>query len=180
MPLTVACVLSKHGNTKYDNSHVKRLENQVKDHMAQPYTFVCLDDSPLPGWWAKISLFEPGRFSGRVLYLDLDVTITGSLDDLVNMQSDFIICRDWLRFGYNSSVMAWTSRAADHLYTQFTDRVMRSMHGDQDWITMMKPDAEKFPRDWCYSYKLGRRLGFPKDMRVCVYHGQPKPWDVND
>lgn len=141
---------------------------------------MCVEDSPLPGWWAKISLFDPGRFTGRVLYLDLDVTITGSLDDLINMQGDFIICRDWIGFGYNSSVMVWNAGTVDHLSTRFTDHVMQRRKGDQNWITMMKPDAEKFPREWCYSYKLGERLGFPKDMRVCVYHGQPKPWDVND
>lgn len=175
MPLTVVCVLSK---PKYDQSHVKRLEKMVAENIKQPYQFVCLNDSPFPGFWAKISLFEPDRFSGRVLYLDLDVTITGGLDDLANYKS-FSICKDWGRFGYNSSVMSWDAGIADHLYTDFNEspeEIMSSLRGDQDWITSKKTDASIFPRNWCYSYRLGQKTGYPKDMRICVYHGFPKPW----
>jgi hypothetical protein len=181
MPLTVACVLSTiNGSSIYNRTHVERLEKQVSENIRQPYNFVCVDDSPLPGWWAKIDLFNPKRFKGRVMYLDLDVTVTGILDDVADYGGDFAICRDWLKYGFNSSVMSWNAGTADDLYTRFSSRIMRQMHGDQDWITMMKPEASKFPRDWCYSYKLGKHLGFPKDMRICVFHGRPKPWSVND
>ncbi len=173
--LTVACVLS---GPKYNRSHVKRLEKMVAENMKQPYEFVCLDDSPFPGFWAKISLFEPGRFKERALYLDLDVTITGNLDDLVDLPKPFLICKDWGRFGYNSSVMCWDAGIVDYLYTDFSESVMKKLRGDQDWITIKKTDASLFPRNWCYSYRLGLKTGFPKDMRVCVYHGQPKPWNL--
>ena len=171
--LTVACVLSE-GPT-YNRSHVSRLERMVAEHINQPYRFICLDDSPFPGWWAKISLFQPGRFDGRVLYLDLDVTVTGNLDDLADYPWPFAIIRDWGRFGYNSSVMAWDAGTVDQLYTEFTPQVMNDLRGDQDWVTIKKTDAAKFPRNWCYSYRLGLKTGYPKDMRVCVYHGFPKP-----
>src|SRR5687767_4298658 len=122
MSMTVACVLSSvPGKTRtYDRSHVERLQLQVRANLKQPHQFVCVDDSPLPGWWAKLDLFKPGRFSGRVLYLDLDVTITGGLDDLADYPGAFVICQDWGRFGYNSSVMAWDAGTADHLYDDFT------------------------------------------------------------
>ena len=179
--LTVSCVLSS--GPIYNRSHVFRLEKMVAEYIKQPDRFVCLDDSPFLGWWAKISLFQPGRFTGRVLYFDLDVTITGNLDDLANYPGDFVICRDWGRFGYNSSVMCWCAGTADHLYTDFMDSpelIMQKLRGDQDFITIKKPDAVKFPRDWCYSYRLGQKKGYPKDMRVCVYHGSPKPWEIHD
>lgn len=174
--LTVACVLSP--GPKYDRSHVARLEEIVAPHLKQPYRFVCVDDSPFPGWWAKISLFEPGRFDGRVLYLDLDVAVVGNLDDLADLDAPFSIINDWGRFGYNSSVMVWDAGAADHLFTEFTPDVMDRMPGDQDWITRKKPGAAILPRRWCYSYRLGLETGYPDDMRVCVYHGSPKPWEV--
>lgn len=177
--ITVACVLSP-GPT-YNRSHVHRLEQMVAQHMSQPYQFVCVDDSPFPGWWAKLDLFKPGRFSGRVLYFDLDVTIVGNIDDLAEYPGDFVICRDWLNgIEVNSSVIAWNAGSADRLYTDFTPDVMERLHGDQNWITAKKPDAVRFPRQWCFSYKLGKQIGFPKDMRVCVYHGHPKPWEVDD
>lgn len=181
MPLTVACVLSKvvQKDRTYDRSHVERLAGMVEKHMGQPYRFVCVDDSDFPGWWAKIDLFRPGRFTGRVLYFDLDVDITGQIDDLANHPGEFVICRDWGSFGYNSSVMAWDAGTADDLYTDFRMDMIDKYPGDQDWITVRKAGAAKFPRDWCYSYRLGLKTGFPKDMRVCVYHGSPKPWEID-
>lgn len=165
----------------YDRSHVERLRLQVAANVNQPHRFVCVDDSPLPGWWAKLDLFKPGRFSGRVLYFDLDVTIVGNIDDLADYPGSFVICRDWLNgLQMNSSVMAWDAGAADHLYTDFTPDWMGRLHGDQNWIAARKPEAALFPRRWCFSYKLGKQIGFPRDMRVCVYHGLPKPWDVDD
>lgn len=180
--LTIVCVLSKGKNKTYDKSHVSRLKNMVLGHIKQPHEFICLDNSPFPGWWAKLSLFEPGRFNGRVLYFDLDVTITGNLDDLAEYPGQFVICRDWGRFGFNSSVMCWDAGTADNIYTDFlpvSENIMSRFQGDQDWITIKKTDADKFPRDWCYSYKLGLKTGFPEDMRVCVHHGFPKPWEIN-
>lgn len=153
----------------------------VADHLKQPCSFVCLEDSPFPGWWAKISLFEPGRFSGRVLYLDLDVTVSGNLDDLADYPAPFVIVRDWGRLGFNSSIMAWTAGYGDPLHTKFDPSVMDQMHGDQDWIFRQMPSLAVFPRRWCVSYKRAKLLNkWPDDMRVCVFHGRPKPWDLTD
>ena len=142
--LTVACVLSK--GPKYNDEHVDRLRGQVRPHLNQPYNFVCLDDSPFPGWWAKISLFEPGRFEGRVLYLDLDVEVTGNLDDIADHPFPFAIIKDWGRFGYNSSVMTWDAGSVDHVFTDFRPGVAAQLPGDQDWITQKVPDAAILPR----------------------------------
>lgn len=187
--LTVACVLSKvprkNAVTVYDRSHVDRLEGMVALHMSQPYQFVCVDDSQFPGWWAKLDLWKPGRFKGRVLYLDLDTTVVGSLFELVNYANypnHFCAIADYqypLRL--NSSVMAWDAGVADHLYTYFTPDVMNRLHGDQNWITERMPDAVRFPKRWCPSYKAHvlPTGEIPKDARVIVYHGQPKPWEIN-
>ena len=179
MPLTVACVLS---GSAYDRSHVERLAGMVKRHMVQPYRFVCLDDSPFPRWWAKVSLFGPGRFEGRVLYLDLDVTITGELDDLADFPATFAIIDDWNRPGFNSSVMAWDAGVADHLFTEFEPSVMNRLHGDQNWVEEIMPQAATFSRLLCRSYKKSilPRLNdsLPKDCRVVVFHGRPKCWDL--
>lgn len=175
--LTVACVLSEGPKRHYDRSHVARLERMVAAHMAQPYRFVCLDDSPFPGWWAKISLFEPGRFSGRVLYLDLDVTVVGGLDDIADFPSPFAAIKDWERPTVNSSVMAWDAGHLDGLYDDFSPQVMNRLAGDQDWISERIP-AATFPKDWCVSYKHQCHYSVPLGARVVVFHGRPKPWDL--
>lgn len=181
--LTVACVFKK--SKTYKRLYVERLERMVAQHLSQPYRFVCVDDSPFPGWWAKISLFN--RFSGRVLYLDLDSTVIGSLDALANHPAPFVIVKNFKEIRedpkakFNSSVMAFDADAARHLFTEFSPAVMDRLNGDQDWISERLPNAETFPADWCVSYKVRRYLKLktlPQDARVICYHGKPKPWEL--
>lgn len=176
--LTVACVLSP-GPT-YTKDHVERLRELVMFHMEQDHRFVCVDDSSFPGWWAKISLFEPGRFAGRVLYLDLDTTPCGRLDDLADYPYPFCAARDFqFPLRINSSVMAWDAGAADRISERFTPEVMTRLRGDQDWIFETMP-AVTFPRRWCPSYKTDvLPHGVSKEARVIVFHGKPRPWDVD-
>lgn len=176
--LTVACVLN---GGEYTEAHVERLQGQVAAHMRQPYRFEVLYDQPLPGWWGKIYLFKPGTFEGRVLYLDLDVTITGNLDEVAEFGGPFCIMKDPNRIGFNSSVMAWDAGAADDLWSYFNIEAMARLHGDQNWIEERKPEAWTFPTRWLVSYKKAKKLNkWPEDMRVCVYHGLPKPWDLEN
>mgnify|MGYP001557842518 CR=1 FL=1 len=184
--VTIACVLSP--GPLYTSWHVDRLKDMVAQHMSQPYQFVCVDDSKFPGWWAKIDLFKPGRFTGRVLYLDLDSTVIGSLDDIANhkhpslfsMMENFKEFKEPNKARLNSSVMAWDAEKANHLFTEFTPSVMERLNGDQNWISEQMPDAATFPEDLCVSYKVRRAKlkTIPKDARVVCYHGNPKPWDL--
>ena len=201
--LTVACVLKSGGI--YDHTHVDRLQQQVAKHLQMPHAFVCLTDMPeyidgaiieplqhdWPGWWSKIELFRPtvqqdvnpGVFEGRVLYLDLDVDIVGSLDNIADFDAPFAAINDYqYPMTINSSVMVWDAGVADHVFNEFTPAVMERFRGDQNWIYNRIPAARRFPREWCVSYKatvvpLGR---VPDDARVVVYHGKPKPWDLTD
>ena len=200
--LTVACVLSKGSKRTYGTIHVERLCKMVAEHIEQPYRFLCLTNEhvsceslPLvkgwPGWWSKIELFCPDLFkmNERVLYLDLDVTVTEKLDGLADYPAPFVAIQDWLRPTINSSVMSWDAGVADHIFENFTDDVMERLTGDQDWITEQMPHAETFPRDWCVSYRKsvvplrrfmlpGQPVAVPPGAKVVVFHGFPKPWEV--
>ena len=179
--LTVACVLSEGPKRTYNLEHVRRLQNMVAQHLDRLYHFVCITDSPFPGWWAKISLFEPGRFRGRVLYLDLDLTVVGGLNDLMYYDDPFVAIKDYQHpMTINSSVMSWDAGVADHVFSEFSPSVMERFRGDQNWINNRIPTARRFPKEWCVSYKatvkpLGR---VPDGARIVVYHGDPKPWDL--
>ena len=178
--LTVACVLSPGGI--YNHTHVERLKKMVQKNMRQEYNFVCVEDSPFSGFWAKISLFEPRRFQGRVLYLDLDVTVKGNLDDLANHQGQFMIVKDWFRFGFNSSIMAWDAGIADHIYLDYVaENCPKIKGGDQSYIMQKMPSAHIFPRNWVQSFKKACfDGGFMPDLRVIAFHGFPKPWQLTD
>jgi hypothetical protein len=185
MTLTVACV--KWG-TKYPAKYVNVLQAMVKRSLARDHEFVCFTDDPkglkcetvklpgdLKGWWNKLFLFKPGLFSGRVLFLDLDVCITGPLDDLVDYATPFAIIEDWHLPGYNSSVFVMDHDAHPQVWEEFEPRVAKRLHGDQDWITEKIPNAAIFPWPWCVSYRSHAVPGVPKGARVVVFHGEPKP-----
>lgn len=191
--LTVACVLWRGAfkNRVYEPAHVARLERMVRKQLVEPHRFVCLSNTAVPcerivlredwpGWWAKLELFRPGLFGGRVVYLDLDVTVVGNLDALAGHPATFVAIRDWLRPGFNSSVMAWDAGVADALHTAFSPGVMTRLEGDQDWLAERLP-AATFPPEWCVSYRKHcqcRLDGPPPGARVIVSHGFPKPWDL--
>ena len=90
--------------SKYGADYVNKLYRGVARNLTTPFTFYCftekpegLDESILPvpldtslsGWWAKAHIFKAGsqfEISGRIMYIDLDMIITGSLDELVRYQ----------------------------------------------------------------------------------------------
>ncbi len=199
--LTVACVLStSDGRRQYDASHVERLREMVAKHLSTIHRFVCLSDVDVPcekidltedriGWWAKIELFRPGLFEGRVLYLDLDVTVVGELDEIAHYPEPFAAIKDWLRPTINSSVMVWDVGVMDHVFLNLSDDDVERLHGDQDWITEQMPEVKIFPREWCVSYRKsvvplrrfmlpGQSVAVPPGAKIVVFHGFPKPWEV--
>ena len=199
--LTVACVLSTNDDRRqYDASHVERLRKMVAKHLTSIHRFVCLSDVDVPcerirltedwvGWWAKIELFRPGLFEGRMLYFDLDVTTVGELDSIAHYPAPFVAIKNWLRSPINSSVMAWDAGVADHVYLNLANEDIERLHGDQNWIAEQMPHAEVFPREWCVSYRKsvvplrrfmlpGQPVAVPPGAKIVVFHGFPKPWEV--
>jgi hypothetical protein len=109
--VTVACVLwmppdgQIFEGRQYSPEWVLRLRDQVAARLPVPHDFVCLTNLALPGvalpgvrtlplttnrpgWWAKLEMFNPAHDLGdRVLYLDLDVYVTGDLTPLVEFPS---------------------------------------------------------------------------------------------
>lgn len=147
---------------------------------------------------------------GRILFFDLDVVIHDNINKLVTtFGSDFIGIHDFNRAFYanwnnlNSSVMAWDAGSQKHIWEQFSvsPRDAQRLPGDQDWIWKTSRDRIKFwPREWIQSYKWeirkredlaminGKRrfkevhheVTPPPGCCVTVFHGDPKPQDVQD
>lgn len=174
MRLTVACVWVQ-GNVPYGVEYVTRLKAMVAKHLPVAHQFVCLTDRPweLPadvesipipsvgtmfGWWAKIQLFSPSRFDGRVLYLDLDTLIVGDLNWVAQFPSSFALIPDAGSFQpkthhrvvkrFNSSVMVWDAGVNTQLFTNWTPAVAKRLWGDQDLIGEQWPHAGMMPAEW--------------------------------
>lgn len=201
--LTVWCVCV---GDKYGADDVLRLRAMVERNLQQPYQFRCLSDRQIddvdcvipaviwPGWWSKLLLFRHAR-EGRHLYLDLDVVVTGPLDDLVT--DSIALPKNWAQSGHGgcqSSVMAWSgdwSRIADSFHVDqltaprgnFGFYGPRQLWGDQEFITDLLGDpgagvVEPMPN--IRSYKYHCRDGLPADTAVVCFHGLPKPSQVSD
>ncbi len=186
----------------------------VKRHLKQEHKFYCVTEHPsqvhgvktipapiqVQDSWAKIGLFTPQlqkvAMGDKMLFLDLDVIITGSLDDLIagklrpkpNYENDIVvhsadlwIAKDW-HDPFNSSVMYWIHGEQGRIHTAFrgpTD--MGRLRGDQNLIAEVAPDARTFKEGDILSYKFDK-VGDtkPKKAKVVLFHGKPKMTDLPD
>jgi hypothetical protein len=199
---TIVCI--KWG-IKYGPEYVNRLYSMVSRHTTAPHRFLCLTDNPagitpgietapltehhLTGWWHKLTLFksDPYGITGPLLFLDLDVVITGSLDDLLFYAPALTICQDFLTGGYNSSVFLLWAGSRTEVWDEFARAptlVCSRFAGDQDWITRVIRSrhsgggAELWPSAWVKSYRVDLKGGPPPpDCCIVVFHGRPKPHD---
>lgn len=168
----------------------------------EPYDAVMkagLATSKRQGAFGKISLFKPGLFEsdGPILGFDLDVAITGSLDDLFTHEPGKICMRhDWLaqrrgRPDGHGSVFRFDSALHSYLYDEFAADPLGSMEranfSEQQYTSLAArthDDFAYFPDDWIASFKrnamhtppLNHFLTpkLPEATRVMCFHGKPK------
>jgi hypothetical protein len=198
----VACV--KWG-TMYGPEYVNILHAMVQRHLLDSFEFHCFTDDdagldpdivvrPLPeslvGWWNKLCLFKSDAFPDgvRVLYLDLDTIITGSLFQISQFRGEFAILRDFYRpRGLGSGVMLWEAGRMNEIWDQFVaDDCPELSGGDQAYIEIVahRKWGHRIPRKHILqdlfpgtfvSYKAHCSGGDPDHARVVCFHGQPKP-----
>ncbi|MGV7234712.1 MAG: hypothetical protein ACQ9ET_00495, partial [Nitrosomonadaceae bacterium] len=191
----------------YDSSYVNKLYQGIKRNTSCEFQLHCFTDDPtgidpnitthtLPqeeeihGWWHKLYLFSDSiDIEGRVLYMDLDTLITGSLDEMLlhDYKNAFICLHDFFlirvpnhidRWGVGSEavgsgVLSWVIGEHNHIWDIFIkdpkaviDTVTRG--GDQRWIQMNQPDREYFQDlfpNQLVSFKVHCRNGLPKNAR---------------
>ncbi len=186
--------------TQYGPEYVNRLAAMVARHTTRPYTFLCLTDNPtgltcahapigtdLPGWWAKLVLFQPhpALAGQRVLYLDLDTLIVGTADLLLEYDGPLAVLQDFYRpHGYGSAVMSIAPGEGAEVWRTFQANplaVMQNHHGDQDWIQLSRPGADRWQALYpglIVSYKVHCLEGLPEGAAVVCFHGFPKQTDL--
>ena len=170
----------KHG-TKYSFDYVNRLYNMVKRNCTIDFEFVCLTEDPrdldpnikvialpggLQGWWCKPYMFSNDLpLKGTILYLDLDVVISGNIDKLFTYcPTHWCTIRDFTRVmrpswkKYNSSIVRFKSGQLHHVWEEFDknkNEIQKRLHGDQDWLyeATRKNQAMLYPDSWILSWK---------------------------
>lgn len=174
--------------------YVDKLHAGVERNLTVPFTFREVTEADLPegrtGWFNKLHLLE--MFDGDVLYIDLDVILTGNIDHLVYLgqtdRSKIWARDDWSypatkpRYGkeatINSSVMFWHGRWD----MSGAERLIPETHGDQGIITQLFwPDRiGLLPNGSIKSYKYDVRDRFAQPEPVVVFHGNPKPHQLTE
>jgi hypothetical protein len=195
----------------FNHEHVRVLRNMVRRNLSVPHRFVCVADETIEdidvvpldwrkhvpgtvcirlmqhdGAWCRANLGE------RVLSLDLDVVITGSLDRLAARTEDAIFWRNPNfpapgRAFYQSSVQLFSAGARQELWSDFipgqTDRWMNWRFGgkEQAWISeRLEWNEAHFDANWGI-YGAGR-LGskgigseLPENACIVSFPGAREP-----
>lgn len=165
---------------------------------------------PKKSWWYKMQLFNSEHYAGPLLYFDLDVVIVNQLDWIYHLPTEYFWgIRDFKYlwrpafYGINSSMLWWDTSKYHWLWEKFNrehfDTVTGIFKGDQDYITYYIPKHEKkyFDTDCIKSWRwelldggydfnnkrhwnLGIGTSFDEKLSVMIFHGDPKPDQIND
>lgn len=212
MSKTVICM--KWG-ARYGADFANRLFSMTRRHVTGDLRFVCFTDDatgldpgiealPLPAielpervrWnpWRKISLWQYplADLEGDVLFLDLDVVVTGSLDPLFDYEPGrYCVIHNWTQprdtVG-NTSVFRFPVGKHTHIYDRVMsdpDDVLGTYKIEQLYISREIADQVFWPKAWCLSFKHScvpiYPLNFlmvprlPRDARVVIFSGNPDP-----
>ena len=139
----------------YGPEYVNRLQSMVRRKSEINLRFVCFTDDPsgindgievlpLPdggfqGWWNKVSLFRDdlGDIGEKFLYFDLDVVLTGNIDQMLRYDSDFAIMDNDYVPGFNTSVFILKTGSRPDVRANFSQAIANEYGGDQDWVAVM-------------------------------------------
>lgn len=211
----VICI--RWGN-KYGPDFVNKLYAMVARNITPPFTFTCFTDSaegvrpevdcqPLPeipyelpvtrrGMWPKSRLWgeKLGNLSGPVLFLDLDVVVTGSLDDLFAYgdPAQVILSRNaakpFERIGQTSVFRFPVGKLApmQEAFARNAQQIAEEYVYEQRFVTRNAPGGiDLFPKTWIRHYRyecvpffplnLFMPPRLPHDARIVIFPGGVYP-----
>lgn len=204
-PLHVVCV--KWGS-KYGPDYVNKLYHGVRKHLTETdFDFTCFTEDgkgleegigvvPLAenwsNWWGKATLFSDHGLEGRLLYIDLDTVITGSLNELARYQGTFAVMStsdiycETSKDGVNSSIIAWHSSFGSSIYNslkRYYKHILKFICRFDHWIEMMVSDP-----DYVQAFYPGQFLDYctyckeslPENCRMICFPRDPKPHECSE
>ena len=223
----VANVIAIKWGNVYGPGYVNRLRNSVARNLGRPHRFVCFTDNddgiddeietyPIPDihvpdvpthctTWKKLALFQTGigDLKGSCLFFDLDIVITGSLDEFFEHEKGrFCGIREWVQphrkviarrpTEINASVFRFEADSMQHVLDEFNsdpEFVLRNFRHEQRFIShLLGSHVSYWPAHWVVSFKrhclpafplnLLRTPELPSHARIVAFHGNPKPQEA--
>lgn len=183
---------------KYGAGYVERLAAGVARNLAREHRFLCVTERDLAvrfspgierstiqdpelllvrGCFARLRMFDPEwqrehRVDDRILCLDLDVVVTGSLDSLAGRSDSFAILQGVNARNpcpFNGSVILLRAGHHREVWRDFSleragELPRHDFPDDQGWLHHVIPSAGKIgPADGVYAY---RKPGWPRDDKL--------------
>ncbi|MBZ9759485.1 hypothetical protein LB553_01100 [Mesorhizobium sp. CA8] len=187
--------------TKYGPEYVAKLASAVRRNLKQPHRFAVFfpqeEDAYLteiPGCFARLRAFDPewqasnGIEPGdKIVCMDLDLVVTGSLDGLFDRYEPFTILQGVNSANpcpFNGSLWALTAGYRPDVWHEFSPELAAKVPfyefpDDQAWLADMIPEARSFgPEDGVYAFqKKGWPKGeaLPKNARIVAFPGWRDP-----
>lgn len=186
---------------KYPGLYVDTLKAALKRHIKQEFTFAVFapeaeDEylTKIPGCFCRLRMFDPDwqekhGLTGRIVSLDLDLVVTGPLDDLFDRPENFVILQGANYSNpcpYNGSVFMLRAGARPDVWKDFSlKRASEIPHfefpDDQGWFAHKIPNAAGWkagPESGIYAFqKPGWPKGddLPKDAKIVAFPGWRDP-----
>lgn len=208
--------------TLFPAEYVNVLYRACCENISGEFRFVCLTNEvdgllpeieayPIPlfgledwhyydGAWPKMGIFLKDLYGlqGRALYLDLDMVICGSLDDLFETPGELVAIdfQPWknepggpLTMG---AMLSFDIGSLDYLVDGMRvqrDAFVQKYKNDQNYMHGEVKDIRYWPHEWIVSFKhhLRRPLIIdrfrepsppPRSAKVVAFHGRPRPIDL--
>ena len=212
-PLTVTCFLWKDPEFQhrhlfvYDAHYVNVLRSMLARHLTVPYEFVCCTDDPegidpevrivplpdeawnLGTYNRKLYVFHPDAaeiFGPRILMLDLDVVLVGSLDEISQRPERFVA---WAghpnnRGRFNTSLVLMDGGAFPEVWADFNIGHLASLKDygydglEQDWVShKVGQRGVAIPRTGAgiESFTPIHTRPLPESARIVFFNGRSSP-----
>ena len=203
---------------RYGPEYVNRLYKSIIRHTTNPTKLYCFTESsrninknvmcmPLPKInlpetisytpWRKLSVWQyPLKpLKGDVLFLDLDLVITGNLDRFFEFNPGrYCVIENWTQIGQkigNTSCFRFPVGKYNSLFNKFEEnpvKIWKKYHIEQIYLSKQIKDQVFWPSDWCKSFKhnllpswpfrIWKPAKLPKETSIVAFTGKPDPDDV--
>ena len=204
--------------SRYGPEFVNRLQTSIKRHTNRPTRLYCFTDNklgiskevickPLPEInlpesisftpWRKLSVWQYplDELRGDILFLDLDLVITGNLDRFFDFKpGNYCVIENWTQLGKkigNTSCFKFPAGKYDFVFKEFQKnptKIWKTYHIEQIYLSNKIKDQIFWPTEWCKSFKhdllpkwpirIWQPAKLPSSTSIVAFTGKPDPDDV--
>ena len=147
--------------------------------------------------WRKMSIWQYPLYDlkGDVLFLDLDLVITGNIDRFFDYNpGKYCVIENWTQIGQNiGNTSCFRIPVGKHkkMFEKFKkhpEKYWKKYHIEQIYLSSHIKDQIFWPSDWCKSFKhnllpkwplrLWKPASLPNNTSIVAFTGKPDPDDV--